>query len=164
MQKTAINEEQDTRKARGGSDRVPVSAIMSREPITVHPETSVEAVVELFLANRISRVPVVTRDGKVVGIVSKTDVIEEIEAESMTETTYRSRAFPGAHEESAPICAEDVMTRMPMTLQESATVSRAAEVMAEHQLHGLPVVAKDGRVVGVVSSLDVLAWVAGMRL
>ncbi len=46
------------------------------------------------------------------------------------------------------------------TLPASATLSRAAALMAFEGIHRVPVVSTDGRVVGIVSSLDVARWLA----
>ena len=50
-----------------------------------------------------------------------------------------------------------------LSVREDATVSRAAELMVSRHVHGLPVVARDGGLVGFVSTMDVLAWLAGLR-
>lgn len=54
----------------------------------------------------------------------------------------------------------DVMMPMAFTLPETATLSRAAALMAVEGVHRMPVVSSEGRVVGIISSLDVARWLA----
>ncbi len=60
---------------RGGYDRVPVSQIMRRDPLTVEPETATAVAVELMRKHRIGSLPVV-RDGKLVGMVTDRHVVD----------------------------------------------------------------------------------------
>ena len=52
------------------------------------------------------------------------------------------------------------MMCLAFSLPETATLSRAAAVMAYEGVHQIPVVASDGKVVGIISSLDVMRWLA----
>lgn len=61
----------------GSASRTAVSEVMSREITTFEPETGVEKAINTFAEKRIRRVPVV-RGGKVVGIVSRRDILREI--------------------------------------------------------------------------------------
>jgi len=56
------------------TEQTKISEIMSQDPITVPPDYTIEETAELLLAERISSVPVVDQDGKVVGTVSQADV------------------------------------------------------------------------------------------
>ena len=50
-----------------------------------------------------------------------------------------------------------------MAIGETATIQRAAQRMVEGRVHGLPVTSASGKLVGFVSSTDVLAWLSGLR-
>jgi CBS domain-containing protein len=54
----------------------------------------------------------------------------------------------------------DVMTRLTFVVPDSASVAQAAALMALERIHRLPVISEDGKVVGIVSSIDVMDWMA----
>jgi CBS domain-containing protein len=158
-------------RVRGGAARVPVTSIMTREVLHVRPELSLDSLAELFVRTGLSRVPVVDARGKVVGMVSKTDLVAERQQRGDTEEglaavipLHGGGAFeePGLHVHEAEATAADVMTREVVSLPDTATVADAAALMATLQLHGLPVVSPAQRLLGLVSSLDVITWVAGL--
>jgi CBS domain-containing protein len=88
----------------------------------------------------LSGAPVVDDEGVPVGFVSKTDLV-------------RHGVTPERH-------VSDIMTPMSLTVHEDQSVSKASALMAYEGIHRLPVVDGSGRVVGLLSSLDVLHWLA----
>lgn len=158
-------------RVRGGATRVPVTSIMTRDVLHVRPDVSLESLTELLLRTGLSRVPVVDARGKVVGMVSKTDLVERQQQRGDTGEMLaaviplrRGGAFeePGLHVHEAGATVADVMTREVVALPETATVADAAALMSTLQLHGVPVVSPAQRLLGMVSSLDILTWVAGL--
>ena len=123
----------------GGRGRT-VGELMTRNVVTVRPDTSVEMIVALMLDRQISGLPVVDESGAPVGVVSKTDVVRDQFDRGDTE------------EDEAPA----------VTVPESADVLVAAKMMAGGGIHRMPVVNDAGKVVGIVSSMDILGWLAGM--
>ncbi len=141
-----------------------VSRIMSRDVVTVRAGTSLESVVELMLNQGLSRVPVVDEEFRPVGIVSKTDVVEEEhDREDLTEVPRKGEEQRGFHVHAEGAIVDDVMTRTLVTVDESSSVEDVAEIMVSKHVHGLPVVDSGGELVGFVSTMDVLAWLAGLR-
>ena len=143
--------------------RTPVSKIMSRDVVTVQSGTSLESVVELMLSRGLSRVPVVDAQEHPLGIISKTDVVEESHERGDDGETDQKGAQRGFHVHPEGTIADEVMSRTLITVPADASVSRVAELMVSRHVHGVPVVAKDGGLVGFVSTMDVLAWLAGLR-
>ncbi len=141
----------------------PVSKIMSRDVITVRAGTSIESVVELMLSRGLSRVPVVDEEFRPVGIVSKTDLVEETHDRGDDEEVPAARAERGYHVHREGALVEEVMTRPLITVQEDAPINRVAELMVARHVHGVPVVAGNGELTGFVSTMDVLAWLSGLR-
>ncbi len=135
----------------------PIADILRRETLCIRPETSVESLAQLFFDRGISGAPVVDADGKPLGVVSRSDLLEAMREPKDVEVGTLS---PGFHEEREPETARDVMTASPITILESEMVSHAAAVMSFEGVHRLPVVDGDGRVVGLISALDVLRWLA----
>ena len=148
------------------ANRTPISAIMSRPLIHVTGETSIDTIADVLLARAISSVPVLDDAGKPIGIISKTDLLRERQDAGDTEERARRdprdpRLEPGMHE--APVArrtAAEMMTPAVLIATESTTVSLASALMAYERVHRLIVVDEAGVAVGVVSTLDVLEWLA----
>jgi CBS domain-containing protein len=122
--------------------RTYLSEVMSPDIICVTDDVCAETLTALFLDNAISALPVVNERGWPIGLVTKTDLL-------------RHRR---AVESNAP--ARDLMVPYAFALREDERLSRAAELMATELLHHLPVVSADNRVVGILSSQDIVSWVA----
>jgi CBS domain-containing protein len=122
------------------ADRVAIADVMSRDVACVREEVGIESLEALFRDRGIGGAPVVDGDGYPIGMVTKTDLARE---RRENEATVR-----------------ELMTPIAYTLREDEPLSRAAAVMAIEHVHHRPVVAADGRVVGMLSSLDFARWVA----
>jgi CBS domain-containing protein len=143
-----------------------VGDIMERDPVTVSPSDDVETVVRLLRENELPGVPVVNSGGRCVGIVTENDLILRGEdadlhlphhldimggvifIESMKHFEERVRKAFATN-------VEDMMTPDPIAVAPDAPVEEAARLIAEHKHNRLPVV-EHGRLVGVVTRLDVL--------
>lgn len=128
------------RKLQQRADCTPVSRIMSLNVLCVTEEVSVTALASCLLDGGFSGVPVVDSGGQPVGVVSKTDVLR--------------------HGMTAEGLVKDIMTPMSFTLHEDQSVAKASALMAYEGVHRLPVVDDAGKVVGILSSLDVVHWLA----
>ncbi|HTO98523.1 MAG TPA: CBS domain-containing protein [Myxococcales bacterium] len=138
----------------------PVRKIMSKEVVTVRSGTSLDAVVELMLARGLSRLPVVDEGHRPLGIVSKTDVVQDTHDRGDT-IEVPAPSERGFHVVSEGAVVDEVMTRTVVSASEDASVQRVAELMVSRHVHGLPVVNAQGELAGFVSTMDVLAWLAG---
>jgi len=129
--------------AEADGDCTPVASIMSRRVICVAPETQSSVVRELLLERGMTGAPVVDPLGTVVGFISRADLL-------------RNR-WP-----ARPTTASQVMTPFALTVTETASVAEASALMALEGVHRLPVVnnASSGKVVGVISAVDILRWYA----
>ena len=162
-----------TRTKTVSAGSTPVSKIMSRDVITVHSGTTLDSVIELMLQRGLSRLPVVDERYRPVGIISKTDVVEDVHDRGDDQEFVRSRPLFAEKGQGDPLrgfqiakegaLVDEAMSRAVLSVREDASVSRVAELMVTRHVHGLPVVAKDGDLVGFVSTMDVLAWLAGLR-
>jgi len=148
-----------------------IGELMTRAVRTVTADTSIESLVTLLLERGISAVPVVDADGKPIGIVSKTDLLRRYYDDGGTAETSPSAVQTadgveldlgaGFHAVSTgDASVADVMTPRVLTLPEDAHVGQAAAVMAFEGIHRLLVVTPDGGIAGILSSLDILRWLA----
>ncbi|BDG02901.1 CBS domain-containing protein [Anaeromyxobacter oryzae] len=159
-------------EARKAAERAPVSAVMTRDVFAVRPDLGLEAVTELLLERGFGGAPVVDGEGRPIGVVSRTDVLDHrFDAGDTGEAMaagarvsrghYRVELGRGVHAEPPPDgSVADVMTRSPLTVPESAPVAEAATLMAERGIHRALVVANDGRLSGIITTSDIVRWVA----
>jgi CBS domain-containing protein len=143
-----------------------VAEIMERDPVSVGRDDSVEAVIRTLREHELPGVPVVDGAGALVGIVTENDLIlrdEEADLhlphhlDIMGGVIYLEsmKHFEERVKKAFASTAEDMMTAKPITVTPDASVEDAAQLIAEHKHNRLPVV-EDGRLVGVVTRLDVL--------
>jgi CIC family chloride channel protein len=131
-----------------------VSELMQRAVKTVSPDAAVNEAVVTLADSHISALPVVDGVGRMVGVISSTDILTS-EAEA-ADATAREALFEGT-------VVRDLMTPHPLTVSPDADVRAAAQQMLYADIHRLFVV--DGeRVVGVVSTTDIMQAVANGRL
>jgi len=132
-----------------------VKELMSAPVVCVSATTPVKEVAAILVERRISAVPVVDDDERLVGIVSEADLIA-----LETSDDPRRHILPW-HPSEALVArkAEEVMTRDVVTLPEDADAAEAARLMLQRNIKRIPVVAGD-RVVGIVSRRDLLRTLA----
>lgn len=120
---------------------------MTRDPITITAETSLTAASRLMKDSGIRRLPVVEH-GKVVGIVTWGDIRGASASDATSLTVFELKYLL----DKLPI--ERFMTRHPITVTPTTTITRAAQLMLEHKIGGLPVV-ENGKLVGILTESDV---------
>lgn len=148
-----------------------VASIMTRKVQSVRPDTSLDVAMELLMSKDISHLPVIDDERKLVGILSKTDLVRErfmngsnVEGENVRFGSRRGVSYsPGAgfHEDpDVSRLVSDIMSSKVRAVNSTSTVAEAAIAMAKYRVHGLPVVNDDKDLVGFVSTLDIVGWVA----
>jgi acetoin utilization protein AcuB len=131
-----------------------VSELMQRAVKTVKLDAAVNDAVMTLADSHISALPVVDHAGRMVGVISSTDILtSEAEAE---DPAAREALFEDTQ-------VRDIMTLHPMTVSPSTELREAAQQMLYAEIHRLFVVDGD-RVVGVISTTDIMRAVATGRL
>lgn len=138
------------------ASHVPVTAIMTRDVTCVHRNLEIEHVIDLVVRKYVGCIPVVDRTNRPVGMITKRDLVAQLAA--VLGKTSDSDETPFANELS-PRTAEEIMMPLAITLDERSTVAQAAALMTHEGFHHLPVVS-GGYIVGIVSSLDIVKWLA----
>jgi CBS-domain-containing membrane protein len=138
--------------------------VMTRNPITVSRETTVEELAGLFVQHRIGTIPVTEPDGRLVGVVTETDLVEQdrnlhlptvvslfdwvIYLEDDSRFQRELRKITGRT--VADLCTTDVVFVSPDT-----PIDRIADLMADKRISAIPVT-DEGRLVGIVSRIDLI--------
>jgi CBS-domain-containing membrane protein len=126
-----------------------VRDIMTSTVIVAPPDMKVPAAIALMRHHGIRHLPVVL-DGRLVGIVSRGDLREASTDAAINANSYESNFM------LSRLTLGDIMTRRVFTVTPDAFIVHAAELLTENHIAGLPVVDKDGKVVGVVTDTDLL--------
>ena len=137
--------------------------VMTRDVVTVTPDTEVSEIAKLLLSNHFNGVPVIDRDGGLVGIICQSDLIAEQKKLPLPSVFSILDSFipihPGKTEKEvkkiAALKASDAMTRDPVTVGPEAGIEEVAEIMVNRGLHTIPVI-EGGKIVGVIGKEDVL--------
>lgn len=134
---------------------LPLNRFMAREPLCVGPRLDVKTVVELMVARHIGCLPVIDERRRPIGVITKYDVMEQLD--TAMKFAKSGELMPP---DLAARTAEDVMMPLALTLQEHATLAHAAAMMVSEDTHHVLVVDSTGALVGVISSKDIVRWVA----
>jgi len=120
---------------------------MTRNPITIRPDTPVTEAQALMKRERIHHLPVLDKDEKLVGIVSEKDLLYASPSPASTLSVYEMTSL------LAKLKVEKVMSRNVITVTEDVPLEEAARTMADKGIGGLPIV-RGSAVVGVITESD----------
>ena len=139
--------------------------VMVRAVATTTPDATVETVAKLMINLRISGVPVLDKNGQLVGIVTEGDLLRRVETGTERRLSRWSDWFSGNARMAAEYVksharqVEDVMTRQVVTVGELEGLDEIAELMERNGIKRVPVV-HDRKIVGIVSRADLLQVLA----
>ncbi|MFO0835573.1 MAG: CBS domain-containing protein [Phycisphaerales bacterium] len=140
-----------------------IGEVMTKNPVCATPGMSIRQLAALFSEHGVSGAPVVGPDGKLVGVVSRTDLFRRVTAEvSGPSAGYlfdllNDRAPAERQPMPEPlIVVGDFMTESPVTASATDSVSAMARKMAERRVHRIVVVDANKKPIGVVTTLDLL--------
>lgn len=122
---------------------------MAKNVMTVDENTSLMRATRIMKENNIRRLPVVSH-GKLIGIITDRDVKDA----SPSKTT--SLDIHELYYLLSEMKVKDVMTSSPLTLVGNETLEKAAIIMLNSRISGLPVVDISGHLIGLLSETDVL--------
>jgi CBS domain-containing protein len=142
---------------------------MTIDVFAVRPDASLDIVLDVLIERGFGGAPVVEGDGTPIGVISRTDILgerllptaETIGPEPVAghDRSTASRA-PASDRAAQRITVADAMTRVAFTVSEGAPISEAAKVMVRRGVHRVVVVSEDGCVAGIVTTSDIVRWVA----
>jgi CBS domain-containing protein len=126
---------------------------MTREVITISPKTTLSEAHHLMITKNIRRLPVL-KNKRLVGIITRGD-IRGAEASGATSLNIWELNYI-----LAKLDVRKIMTPQPITISPEAILAEAAQVMLKHKISGLPVVDKQGNLVGIITESDIFRLVA----
>jgi CBS domain-containing protein len=144
--------------------------IMTRDVVVVDKGTSIHKLIEIFLEHSISCAPVVNKKKKLIGIVTKTDILGyfmDLDLDLTLKVGLKDLMEFGAEHSDTEITTDmnqkvdGIMSPGPLTAEEDTSIKKLAKTMIKNSIHRL-IVEKDGAITGIVSTLDILYYVAGI--
>lgn len=160
----------------GAADRTPISEVMTKHVVCVRPDLDTRTLAALFLERGISGAPVVDDGARPIGVVSKTDLVRERYERDESGAATERGSFDGSLDDSLDgstleafgfhtepahgTTVADIMMPVAFCLPANESIARAAALMAFEGVHRVPVVGSRGQVVGLLSPLDILGWLA----
>lgn len=125
---------------------------MSRDVITVTPETLLPDADRLMVSHVIRRLPVVA-DGRLVGIVTYGDIRSARPSRASSLSIWELNYLVNR------LTVAEIMTRQPITISQDATIGEAAQLMLKNMISGLPVLDNQGNLVGIITESDIFRMV-----
>lgn len=121
---------------------------MSKPPILLHKNASVQEAAKLMFNNRIGSVLIVDDTGKLIGIVTERDLVYLVAMGKL----HLANEYP----------VWQLMTENPITAKPEDTIEEALARMKEINVRHLPVIDNEGKPIGVVSLRDIINFLIGM--
>jgi CBS domain-containing protein len=135
-----------------------VCEVMTAPAVSVTEHTSYKQVARLLSEHRLSALPVLSRGGRVIGVVSEADMLHKQERHHSAQPGGMSwRLHRKAAAKAEARNAGQLMTSPAVTIHPDAPVGSAARLLNSHHLRRLPVVDPDGQLLGIVSRRDLLS-------
>ncbi|MEA3407163.1 MAG: CBS and ACT domain-containing protein [Chloroflexota bacterium] len=120
---------------------------MSRHPITIRPDVSLHDALKLMREEGIRRLPVLDKNGKLVGIVLEKDLLYASPSPATTLSVYEMNYL------ISKIKVEELMTRNVIVVEEDCPLEEAARIMMDNDVGGVPVMRGD-TLVGMITESD----------
>ena len=120
---------------------------MSRNPNTISADAPMEEALKRMRENSFRHLPVVDKSGKLVGIVSETDLLYASPTSAASLSIYEMQYL------LSRLTVGQVMTKDVITVTEDTPVEDAARIMTDHKIGGLPVL-RDGEIIGIITETD----------
>ncbi len=110
---------------------------MIMNPITLSPEDNIKTALDLMKKNNISGLPVVDNNGILIGLITKRDLL---------------------FEDNMKMKVKEIMTPVEKLIlaEEGVTIEKAKEIFKKEKVEKLPIVKKDGRLIGLITVKDIL--------
>ena len=146
-----------------------VAEVMTTDPISVSPETSLQEAIQILAEKQISGLPVVDDEGQLIGIISETDLTWQatgVDAppyimflDSVIYLQNPAKHNQEVHKALGQTVGEAMSDRLT-TVQETQLVREAARIMHDKKIRRLPVVNDKSQLVGIITQGDVIRMMA----
>lgn len=143
--------------------------VMTKDVITVRPETTVAELAKIFASHRISSAPVVNEAGNLLGMVSETDLVEQDKSLHIPTVVSlfdwviyleSDKRFERELQKMTAQTVGEIYSKQLFYVAPEAPVSEVADIMSREKVHAVPV-AEAGCVVGIIGRIDLIRTMMG---
>ncbi|AVQ99165.1 CBS domain-containing protein [Oceanobacillus iheyensis] len=143
-----------------------IEEFMIRDVISVNKETTIKQLLEKLVQNKITGVPVVDEEGKLLGMVTDGDVIRHIQPKGRTVYDIFSLILVSEQTDlterlsyslNRPV--KEIMQKNVFTVTPKSPIDEAMDVFSKHHIKKIPVVNPASRVIGVISRGDLIRYI-----
>ncbi|MFB2896331.1 CBS domain-containing protein [Aerosakkonemataceae cyanobacterium BLCC-F50] len=150
-----------------------VADVMSRDPISVRPETPLQEAIKIMAQRRISGLPVVDQAGKLVGVISETDLMWRetgvtppayiMILDSVIYLENPARYDRDLHKALGQTVGEVMTKDSLITTQPDQPLQKAAQLMHDKNIRRLPVIDDAGQIIGILTRGDIIRAMAASQ-
>jgi CBS domain-containing protein len=133
-----------------------VSDVMTRTVVALGRDAGFKEIVKTMGQWKVSALPVLEGDGRVIGVVSEADLLPKEEFRASDPTHFDELRRLSDLAKAGAVTAEQLMTTPAVCVPAEATLAQAARIMAQRRVKRLPVIDTEGRLSGIVSRADLL--------
>lgn len=143
--------------------------LMTTDVVTVRPDTLVTEVAGMILKNRVTALPVVDEERRLVGIVSEGDLVRCAEAKRDADRSWWLTLLASSPADLKDVLGQgkrrvdEVMSRDVLLVSEMDDLRKLVAMLSRRRVKRLPVIS-DGKLVGIVSRIDILRYLARERI
>lgn len=130
-----------------------VKGWMTEDVVTIRSNTTLPEAHELMKSAKVRRLPVVENNGRLLGILTLSDIHKAQPSAATTLTVWELNYMLAA------LKVKKIMTPNPITISPNHTIGDAARLMLENRIGGLPVVDEAGKLVGIITESDIFSMV-----
>ena len=141
-----------------------VKDVMSRDVVTINAGDTIHEALTLMGENRVSALPVVDSDDHCVGILSTSDLVDmtrdvddDLYHLDMVDPTSRRFLLDKLAHSMGGETVQSFMSEAVTTVDVDTTIGKATREMIRNRVHHLPVVDTHDRLIGIISTMDILA-------
>ena len=144
-----------------------IKDIMTSEIVTVREDDTVEKCANLLITHNLSGLPVLDESGKVKGIVTEGDLIRRasrVKGPAALEVLggifylESPKKFMDDLKKTMGNSAKDIMTKEVITVDPDKLIEEAATLLVQNKIKRLPVIDKEGNLIGIVSRKDIMNY------
>jgi CBS domain-containing protein len=146
-----------------------VADIMTRDPLYISPEAPLRDAIKLLAEHHISGLPVVNQKGELVGVIADTDIMWQetgvvlppyvVLLDSVIYLQNPAHYQEEIHKALGQT-VEEVMSKHPITTKPDKTLKEVAKIMLEKDIHRLPAIDDEGKLVGILTRGDIVREMA----
>ncbi|MFF7579355.1 CBS domain-containing protein [Streptomyces sp. NBC_01230] len=138
------------------SGRYTVNDVMTKTVVTITLDAEFKEIAAAMEQWKVTAVPVIEGEGRVVGVVSEADLLPKEEFHDHAPGMIEQMHHLGDIAKAGSVRAKDLMTSPAVTVKPDAPLPQAARLMVDRHVKRLPVVDADGSLKGIVSRADLL--------